>query len=91
LGRAIPALLGLPSQRRDVGYYPDTPLSLNHALMKDKPIRPDNGHIKTLPLVPAFSLGADTKVEYNTPLSYGLKKTPAYLKEKDQGYEYELW
>ena len=33
--------------KRDTGYYPDTPLSLNHALMKDKPLRsegltPDN-------------------------------------------------
>merc|ERR1712046_461445 len=33
--------------KRDTGYYPDTPLSLNHALMKDQPLRatgivPDN-------------------------------------------------
>ena len=41
-------------QRRDVGYYPDTPLSLNHALMKGKPIRPDNAPRKTIPDPPSF-------------------------------------
>jgi hypothetical protein len=27
------------AKRRDTGYYPDTPLSLNHNLMKGRPIR----------------------------------------------------
>ena len=39
----------------------------------------------------SFSLGADTKAEYGTPASYGLKQTPKYLQEKSQVYHYDLW
>ena len=39
---------------RSVGYYPDTPLSLNHAIMKDKPKRPDDAAPAQLPRVSAF-------------------------------------
>jgi hypothetical protein len=31
------------AKRRDTDYYPDTPLSLNHNLMKGKPIRCERG------------------------------------------------
>eukprot|EP00310_Coccolithus_braarudii_P022893 CAMPEP_0183350234 /NCGR_PEP_ID=MMETSP0164_2-20130417/18328_1 /TAXON_ID=221442 /ORGANISM="Coccolithus pelagicus ssp braarudi, Strain PLY182g" /LENGTH=130 /DNA_ID=CAMNT_0025522121 /DNA_START=49 /DNA_END=441 /DNA_ORIENTATION=+ len=41
-------------KRRDTEYYPDTPLSLNHALMKGKQIRPDSEPCSHLPVVGAF-------------------------------------
>lgn len=41
-------------KRRDTGYYPDTPLSLNHQLMKGKQIRPDQEPAGHLPVVGAF-------------------------------------
>uniref|UniRef100_A0A7S3BM80 Uncharacterized protein n=1 Tax=Haptolina ericina TaxID=156174 RepID=A0A7S3BM80_9EUKA len=60
-------------KRREVEYYPDTPLSLNHALLKDKPLRPDWEPRKTLPKIPS-AFGLDKP--FNTPLTMGLKKTP---------------
>ena len=45
-------------KRRDVGYYEDTPLSLNHNLMKGKPTRPDDDPSGTLPQVNnGFAIG----------------------------------
>ena len=41
-------------RRRDVGFYPDTPLSLNHQLMKGKPLRPDSAPGGHLPRVGVF-------------------------------------
>ena len=41
-------------RRRDTGYYPDTPLSMGHPLMKHKPRRPDGSQAKTLPQVGAL-------------------------------------
>ncbi|KAL1525735.1 hypothetical protein AB1Y20_020579 [Prymnesium parvum] len=78
-------------KRRDVGYYEDTPLSLNHALMKDKPKRPDDAPRSTIPNPPAFRLGAETKAEYGTPGSYGMRSTKKWVDVKSQKYEYELW
>ena len=48
------------------GNYPDTPLSLNHNLMKGKPLRPEGGPPATLPQVGAFG-----GQEYATPRSMG--------------------
>ena len=41
-------------KRRDTGYYPDTPLSLNHALMKGKPQRPSDAPMRQQPSYNAF-------------------------------------
>lgn len=42
------------TRRKDVNYYPDTPLSLNHALMKGKPQRPSDAPMKQQPSYNAF-------------------------------------
>merc|ERR1712217_217042 len=55
-------------KRRDVGYYPDTPLSLNHNLMKGKPLRPDNAPPQQVPVVGAFG-----SKEYATPAAMGFR------------------
>ena len=49
------------------GNYPDTPLSLNHNLMKGKPLRPEGGPPATLPQVGAFGGQA-----YATPRAMGV-------------------
>ena len=54
-----------PSQ---VSYYPDTPLSLNHNLMKGKPQRPNNDPSGTCPIPPAFDLKTAA-----TPATMGVK------------------
>ena len=38
-----------------MGYYPDTPLSLNHNIMKGKQLRPDNDAPSQVPQVGAFA------------------------------------
>jgi len=42
------------TRRKDVNYYPDTPLSLNHALMKGKPQRPSDAPMRQQPSYNAF-------------------------------------
>ena len=57
--------------RRDTGYYPDTPLSLNHALMKaphSQGLRPSAETPAKLPQPPAF--GSKT---FATPQAMGIK------------------
>ena len=57
--------------RRDTGYYADTPLSLNHALMKaphSQGLRPAAEAPAKLPNPPAF--GSKT---FGTPAAMGLK------------------
>lgn len=58
-------------RRRDTGYYPDTPLSLNHALMKEphsQGLRPAAETPAKLVQPPAFPPG-----EYGTPAAMGIK------------------
>ncbi len=55
--------------RRDTGYYPDTPLSLNHAIMKDKPLRPPAEAPASLPKIGAFGAA-----EFGTPGAMGIKR-----------------
>ena len=71
--------------------YPNTPLSLNHALMKGKPIRPDNAPRSTIPDPPTFNLGSDVKVAYNSPGAWGVKNTPAWAQQPGQKHETELY
>jgi len=55
-------------KRRDTDYYPDTPLTLNHNLMKGKPVRPDNLPPSQVPVVGAFGSKA-----FATPASMGFR------------------
>ena len=55
--------------KRDTGYYPDTPLSLNHSLMKDKALRPSPEQPAALPQINYF--GAKT---FGTHASAGVKE-----------------
>jgi len=41
-------------KRKDVSYYPDTPLSMNHAVMKGMPQRPTDDPSITAAKIPAF-------------------------------------
>ena len=42
------------TRRKDTGYSPDTPLSLNHPIMKDRPKRASDDAPSQLPVVGAF-------------------------------------
>ena len=62
--------------RKDTGYYPDTPLSLNHALMKaphSQGLRPSPGVPATVVDSPAFPFAAGEGAGYGTPAAMGLK------------------
>lgn len=41
-------------KRRDTGYYPDTPLTLNHTIMQGQPVRPSDAPASQVPKVGAF-------------------------------------
>ena len=61
--------------RRDTGYYPDTPLSLSHSLMKaphSQGLRPPAEPPSKLPNPPTFALGGATTA-YGTPATMGIK------------------
>ena len=55
--------------KRDTGYYPDTPLSLNHALMKGQPLRAEVATPPNLPQVGAFA-----SKTFGTMQHLGMKK-----------------
>ena len=55
--------------QRDTGYYPDTPLSPNHAIMKGNPLRPPAEEPEALPKINYFS-----KKEFGTLNAVGFKK-----------------
>jgi hypothetical protein len=62
--------------RKDTGYYPDTPLSLNHALMKEphsKGLRPSVECPPKLPQPPSF--GSKT---FGTPAAMGISRKVAH-------------
>ena len=54
--------------RRDTGFYPDTPLSLNHPIMKDRPRRASDAPAANHPKVGAFG-----STKFGTPASLGIK------------------
>ena len=70
------------TRRRDVGYYPDTPLSLNHNLMKGKPIRPSDAAASQLPVVGSFGAA-----EYATPGAMGVREVEPGTVAKRLGVE----
>ena len=55
--------------QRDTGYYPDTPLSTNHAIMKGNPLRPPAEQPEALPKIGYFG-----NKEFGTLKSVGMKK-----------------
>ena len=62
--------------KRDTGFYPDTPLSVNHALMKDQPLRPAASQPAALPVINYFgnSLGKEGNKEMGTLKTMGITK-----------------
>jgi len=63
--------------RRDTGYYSDTPLSLNHALMKaphSQGLRPSSITPTKLVQPPAFPFAAGEGPNYTTTVGMGLSK-----------------
>ena len=63
--------------RRDTHYYPDTPLSLNHALMKGKPLRSEGLTPANLPQINYFGGGGMATLE-----KVGMKKLTPPVDEK---------
>ena len=59
--------------RRDTGYYPDTPLSVNHPIMKDKP--------KRAPAIPRGlpEIGAFGGKSFGTPEAAGMRPGQAFV------------
>ena len=55
--------------RRDTGYYPDTPLSVNHPIMKGKPLRPPDEAPSSHPKIGYFGFKT-----YGTPAAMGVKE-----------------
>ena len=76
--------------RRDTGYYPDTPLSLTHALFQ-KPhmsgLRPSAAAPEQIVTPPAFPFAAGEGAGYASPKAMGLsKKVPNPLaRDHDMG------
>jgi len=63
--------------KRDTGYYPDTPLSLNHSLMKGQPLRAAAGPPDSAPLAGAFG-----SKSFGTMNAMGMKKMSEWKDEK---------
>jgi hypothetical protein len=64
--------------KRDTGYYPDTPLSLNHSLMKGQPLRADPKVADALPDPPV----AFGQKKFGTLAAMGIKKVTPPVDEK---------
>lgn len=58
--------------RRDVGYYPDTPLSTNHAIMKGHALRPPPSTEPAASLPKISYFGDQPTGKYGTPAAMGL-------------------
>ena len=68
--------------KRDTAYYADTPLSVNHAIMKGKPLRPDyDSRADNMPQIDYFTSGK----EYATPASMGIKGKVGDAAAKGEG------
>ena len=59
--------------RRDVGYYPDTPLSTNHAIMKGHALRPPPSTEPPASL-PQHVGGNKTPGKFGTPAAVGITR-----------------
>ena len=68
--------------KRDTGYYPNTPLSVNHAIMKGKPLRPDEDvRAPNMPQINYFSAK-----KYGTPAAMGITgKAPCEAAAEGKG------
>ena len=60
------------TRRKDTGYYPDTALSINHPIMKNRPKRAPEDPPSQLPVVGAFGNLA-SNVPTGTPARMGMR------------------